>query len=604
MTRRPASPGVWSLTLRLGLYRPWLFAASLLLWIGVWCFPLVLGLVVRSFFDSLSHSAAAGLDATTLLALLVGVEGTRLVVFFFAAVVWTGYWELVQLLVRSNLLAWLVSGPGAGRLPDSSGESISRFRDDVKEIAEFLDNWIDVAGGLVFGLGAFVIMMRIDPLITVVVVAPLVAIVGVTRVVSERLRVYRRESRRTAAHVAGFIGELFGGVLAVKVSSAAPGAIEHFRRLGRDRLAAVLKDRLWSELTYTFSHNTVHLSIGLTLILAARSMRSGSFTVGDFTLFTTYLWELAGLPRMLGRTFARERQLGVSIDRLQRLLRGAAPGALVEHSPTYVRADPPAVAFTRKTSEHRLERIDVRGLTCLHGSGRGVTGVDLAVPRGSFTVVAGRVGSGKTTLLRAILGLAPLQGGTIAWNGRDVDDPGGFLVPPRCAYVPQVPRLFSETLRDNILLGVPERRADLAEALRLAVFEHDLTLLELGLDTVIGPRGVRLSGGQVQRTAAARMFVRDPELVVVDDLSSALDVETEAVLWERLFAHAAEATCLVVSHRRPVLRRADQILLLSEGRVVAMGRLEDLLERSDEMRRLWREETDDAGQRPAATVTD
>src|SRR5207248_4098715 len=102
--------------------------------------------------------------------------------------------------------------------------------------------------------------------------------------------------------------------------------------------------------------------------------------------------------------------------------------------------------------------------------------------------------------------------------------------PPRSAYTPQVPRLFSETLRDNILMGLPTNHADLDAAMHLAVMERDIESMDLGLDTVVGPRGVRLSGGQVQRAAAARMLVRDPELLVFDDLSSALDVETEQIL--------------------------------------------------------------------------
>jgi ATP-binding cassette subfamily B protein len=115
-----------------------------------------------------------------------------------------------------------------------------------------------------------------------------------------------------------------------------------------------------------------------------------------------------------------------------------------------------------------------------------------------------------------------------------------------------------------------------------------------GLDTQLGVRGVRLSGGQVQRTAAARMYVRDPELLVFDDLSSALDVETERTLWARLFERGTgddAPMCLVVSHHRPALRRADQIVLLVGGREEDEGTLDELLARNEEMQRLWVGET-------------
>jgi ATP-binding cassette subfamily B protein len=187
------------------------------------------------------------------------------------------------------------------------------------------------------------------------------------------------------------------------------------------------------------------------------------------------------------------------------------------------------------------------------------------------------------------LGLLPKQKGEIYWNGQLVDDPASFFVPPRSAYTSQVPLLFSESIRENILMGLPEDKVPISQAIQLAVLEKDIAEFDRGLDTVIGSKGVKISGGQRQRTAAARMFVRQPELLVVDDLSSALDVETERQLWERI-GELEGVTCLVASHRRPALRRADRIIVLKNGRVVAEGDLETLLLTCEEMQRLWQGE--------------
>ncbi|MDQ5852799.1 MAG: ABC transporter ATP-binding protein/permease, partial [Chloroflexota bacterium] len=527
----------WRIAWQAARFRPAIFGISFVLWVLFLSLPLATGLISRAFFDALTGQAQATTGVWTLLALLVGTEGMRIAVILIFWVAYLTFWHSTEALLRKNMLGWLMQGPGARTLPGSSGEVVSRFREDVEEVLIFIDTWLDSTGLLVFTAAALVIMVRINPAITFVVFLPLAGIVAVTHMMGTRIRRYRTRSREATSRVTGFIGEMFGAVQAIKVASAERRVIDYFRALNTARSTAALKDRLFTEMLDSFNMNTVNLGLGLILLLAAQAMQTDTFTVGDFSLFASYLGSVTAFPRWISRLMARYKQAGVSIERMAKLLEGAPEETLVKHGPIYFQGDLPDVPYTPKSEAQQLETLEAVGLTYHYpGTQRGIEEINLCLKRGTFTVITGRIGAGKTTLLRTLLGLLPRESGEIRWNGQRVDDPATFLVPPRSAYTPQVPRLFSEPLKDNVLMGLPEERVDLAGAIRLAVMEQDLEGMEDGLETVVGPKGVRLSGGQVQRTAAARMFVRDAELLVFDDLSSALDVETEKTLWERLRA--------------------------------------------------------------------
>ena len=315
--------------------------------------PLASGLILRAVFDALSGRSPAGLNVWTLVALMAAAEAARLVVIVSTVRFGQAFHLGLAALMRGAMLSWLVSGPGSRAAVGAPGEVVSRFRDDVGAMDDFMEAWIDLSGEMLLCLGALTIMFSINAAITTAVVLPLIAIVTLTDRLTARIQRLRAASREASAQVAGFIAEAFGAVQTLQVATAEQHVVAHLDGLNQARGQAALSDRLLAAILDGLGANIAGVGMGLVLLLAAGAMRRGAFTVGDFALFASYVGLAGGGPRWIGRILARRRQAEVSIARMQALMQGAEPLALtarVAPKPALARGEP-------------LQSLAVRGLS-------------------------------------------------------------------------------------------------------------------------------------------------------------------------------------------------------------------------------------------------
>lgn len=565
------------------MYRPWYYLLNCFLWITIHMFPLIPGLITKRFFEVLEKSGGLNSEILSLMALILVVALTRSIIIAIGGRVDANHRFSMSGLLRRNLLECIINNPLIEN-KTSLGESMNCFRDDIEEIETVISFTLDIIGDGLFALGALIILLTINVKVTLFIFAPLVIVILLSQKAMKYISKYRTTAREATGDVSGAIGEIFTGIQAIKISGSEKYIINNLNNLNEKRMKYMVRDKIFVNIMDAIYENAVTIGTGFILLLTGKYMLEGSFSVGDFSLFLYYLPFVADFAGFLGEIFARYQQGGIAFKRMFKLLDENMEKELLAHNSLYLKGE--LIEEKCKQEDIEFKSLEVKELTYKYNETSGIENINLRVNKGDFVVVTGRIGAGKTTLIKSILGMLPVDSGKIYLNNEEVKNNSEKLTPPIVAYTSQNSNLFSDTIKNNILLGLKDEGGKLQQAIYSAVLDRDIKNFKEGIDTLIGSNGVKLSGGQRQRVAVARMFARKADLYVFDDISSALDIETEIKLWDRMFERK-NITALVVSNRHVALKNADKILVMKDGKIEGQGKLEELLKNCEEMRQIW-----------------
>ena len=421
----------------------------------------------------------------------------------------------------------------------------------------------------IMGLASFVVMFRsIDPVLTLLSVSPLPFVFVGTAWLGRIVHARFRKVQEQFGELTEFAQELFVGVKVVKAFGAEPQFIKRFAAVNHDNMAANLSLAKIQAVYSPVTHVAPLFCYAIALFIGGRMIIQDSLTVGELTAFTGYLgliiWPVMGLGYLIN-TVQRGR---ASYKRINEFLSTDA----------YETLKP---ASTESLAYSPTGAIEIRNLTFRYpqAATASLSDISIHIPAGATVGIVGRTGSGKTTLLRLLLRLYPVPDGTVFLDGIDLNHHDFSRLRAAMGYVPQEAALFSMTVAENIAFGGEYLRGEIELAAAQAVVQADIDARTEGFGTLLGEKGVRLSGGQRQRVAIARALIRNPAILLLDDVFASLDYRTQSRLVENLRELEAGRTTLIVSQRVAAVEHARIILVFDAGRICEQGTHQELIAR-------------------------
>jgi ATP-binding cassette subfamily B protein len=438
-------------------------------------------------------------------------------------------------------------------------------------------------------VGSLFFLLRISPWLTLVAWAPMPLASILVQYFGSRIHDRFERIQASFSEISSQAQENYSGARLVRAFAREQSQVSLFERLNRQYIARALRlvqlmGMLWPTLEFILG-----LSMIITLLAGGHMVLAHRITVGQFVAFNTYMILLTWPIIAIGWVVNIYQRGTASVQRINELLRAEPAiddrnadssiavdtvlrGEIEFRNLNFSYGDAPVLHPTDKNpSPHPTDKDPSMGTPVLHG-------ITLKIPAGTSLAIVGPTGSGKTTLVDLLSRLYEAPKGSLLMDGRPVRDYPLAVLRGNIGMVPQETFLFSTTIRENLAFGAPDAsQEELLKAAEAAHIRQEFEEFPQGFDTMVGERGVTLSGGQKQRAAIARALLRRPSILILDDALASVDTYTEERILSGLRDYTATSTTILISHRVSTVRHADQIAVLYQGRIVELGRHDELL---------------------------
>jgi len=530
---------------------------------GVWVlFPLV----IEKAIDGLEHGVTRQ-KILVFSGLLVAIALLKGIFLYAQRWILIGISREIEFDLRNDLFRQLELQDSGFYQRYRTGDIMARMTNDLNAVRMLLGPALMYSANTIFfTVGALFFLLRISPYLTLVAWAPMPLASILVQYFGRKIHDRFERIQESFSEISSQAQENYSGARLVRAFAREESQINLFETLNRRYIARAqrlvqLMGMLWPTLEFILG-----ISMIITLLVGGHEVIADRITPGQFVAFNTYMILLIWPIIAVGWVVNLFQRGTASVKRIDELLK-AKPAI-----------DDSAADSSISSNATLRGEIEFRNLSFSYENSEVLHSISLHIPAGSTIAIVGPTGSGKTTLVNLIARLFEAPDGSLLIDGREIRDYPLAMLRRNIGMVPQETFLFSETIRGNLTFGVPDANLeDMLEAAEAAHIRREIEEFPQGFETMVGERGVTLSGGQKQRAAIARALLRRPAILILDDALANVDTYTEERILGGLGSYTTAATMILISHRVSTVRNADQIAVLERGRIVEIGRHEELL---------------------------